>query len=148
MGELEEVNAEPGLKKKLLISLLLEDFDITRENSRMLDLFHQVGGGLSGPFVAELDEIRKEFSLEMKKKESAVRSRIENRLQEMDITGDGLDSQRGSLGRVERHQGRDRTYFWKTDRRVERETGQSIGQGLIPVRLTKFFPQSHRPRNR
>jgi hypothetical protein len=91
MGELEEVKAEPELKRKLLVTLLIEDFDITRENSRVLDLFHHVGGGLSGPFVAELDEIRKEFSLEMEKRESMVRSKIENRLHEMDITGDGLD---------------------------------------------------------
>jgi len=91
LAELDEIKADYGLKKKLLINLLLEDFDITRENSRMLGLFHQVGGGTAGPFVAELDEIRKEFSFETAKQEGVVRRKIENRLEEMGITGDGLD---------------------------------------------------------
>jgi hypothetical protein len=91
MAEMEEIKADPGLKKKLLMTLLIEDFDITSENSRMLDLFHHVGSGLFGLFVAELDEIRKEFSLEMKKRESVVRSKVESRLEDMGITGDGLD---------------------------------------------------------
>ena len=91
LAELEDIKADSGLKKKLLMNLLVEDFDITSENSRMLDLFHQVGGGAAGPFVAELDDIRKDFSLELEKRESAVRDRIENRLTEMGITGDGMD---------------------------------------------------------
>ena len=91
LAEIEEIKTDSGTKKKLLVNLLIEDFDITRENSRMLDLFHEVGGGTAGPFVAELDEIRKEFSLEMKKRESVVRSKVESRLEDMGITGDGLD---------------------------------------------------------
>jgi len=91
LAELDEIKADYGLKKKLLIGLLFEDFDITKENSRMLDLFHQVGGGAAGPFVAELDEIRNEFSFETAKREGVVRRRIESRLEEMGITGDGLD---------------------------------------------------------
>ncbi|MDR2018714.1 MAG: hypothetical protein LBQ00_07585 [Syntrophobacterales bacterium] len=91
MTEMDEIEAEPRFKQKFLVNLLIEDLDITKENGRALDLLHLVGNGLSGRIVARLDEIRDEFVLEMEKKKSVVRSKIESRLEGMGIAGNGLD---------------------------------------------------------
>lgn len=90
LDEIDGVKADAGLKRGLLMDLLLEEIDITKENARILALFKRMGN-LPGSLMAEFDALQKEFARELTKKESAVRDKVTARLEAMGVTGDGLE---------------------------------------------------------
>ena len=91
MREIDEVKADPGLKRRLLMSLVLDEFDITAVNPRLIDVLKYAGRGLPGSFMAELDGILGAFDREMEAKEGVVREKVSERLKGMGIYGDGLE---------------------------------------------------------
>lgn len=91
IGEIDGIKADAAFKKDLLLDLVLEEIDVTKENTRLLAFFRRMGEGIKSSFIAELDEIGKDFARELKKKEGVVRERVRKRLDEMGIRGDGVE---------------------------------------------------------
>ncbi len=91
MSEIEEVKADPALKKSLLVGLLLDEIDITGDNTRLLPLFRRAAGDLPGALMDEFETIREDFLRELEAKEGLIRERVTERLHGMGITGDGLE---------------------------------------------------------
>ncbi|HEY3277034.1 MAG TPA: hypothetical protein VGJ94_10465 [Syntrophorhabdaceae bacterium] len=91
LKEVDEIDAESGLKRGLLFGLLLEELDITKEIDRLISLIDRAAGRLPGSLMEELGEIRDRFTLEMAKKEQDVRVKVMDRLAEMGVSGDGIE---------------------------------------------------------
>jgi hypothetical protein len=118
MDEIDGIKADAALKRGLLMDLLLEELDITKENARMLALFKRMGS-LPGSLMAEFDALRQEFTRQLEKKESVVREQVRARLAAMGVGGDGLEPNveaweewaeaRDATGRIFREQ----TEKWK-----------------------------------
>lgn len=89
--EIEEIKGDEGLKRSLLIDLLIEEFDIRSDNTRLLELFYIVNGGLQESLKKELEMLQNKFKEEMEKRGMIIRERITDRLKEMGITGDGVE---------------------------------------------------------
>jgi len=89
--EMEEIKGDEGLKRSLLIDLLIEEFDIGSDNTRLLELFYIVNGGLQESLKKELATLKNKFKEEMEKRGMIIRERIAGRLREMGITGDGVE---------------------------------------------------------
>ena len=89
--EIEEIKADEGLKRFLLMDLLIEEFDIRSDNTRLLELFYIVNGGLQESLKKELEMLQNKFKEEMEKRGMIIRERIAGRLKEMGITGDGVE---------------------------------------------------------
>jgi hypothetical protein len=89
--EMEEIKGDEGLKRSLLLDLLIEEFDIGSDNTRLLELFYIVNGGLQESLKKELATLKNKFKEEMEKRGMIIRERIAGRLREMGITGDGVE---------------------------------------------------------
>jgi len=89
--EMEEIKGDEGLKRSLLIDLLIEEFDIRSDNTRLLELFYIVNGGLQESLKKELEMLQNKFKEEMEKRGMIIRERITGRLKEMGITGNGVE---------------------------------------------------------
>lgn len=89
--EMEEIKGDEGLKRSLLMDLLIEEFDIGSDNTRLLELFYIINGGLKESLKKELATLQNKFKEEMEKRGMIIRERIAGRLREMGITGDGVE---------------------------------------------------------
>lgn len=91
LEETGEIKADTALKDKVLMSLLLDELDITKENSRLLDLLKLLSRNLPGSILADLGAIMSAFAEEMKKKEMIVQGKVGERLRGIGVTGDGIE---------------------------------------------------------
>ncbi|MBA4416730.1 MAG: hypothetical protein C0392_02295 [Syntrophus sp. (in: bacteria)] len=91
MDELDEIAGDQSIKKRVLTEALFEEIDITKDNAGLLALLKIMGGSPYDSFIKEFEGIVMNFSRELKKKETIIREKIENRLKEMGITGDGCE---------------------------------------------------------
>ncbi|MCX5798281.1 MAG: hypothetical protein NTU90_01720 [Proteobacteria bacterium] len=89
--ELGEIRGDEALKRSLLADLLVEKFDIQHDNTRLLQLFHMINGGLEQSLKKELKMLQKQFAEEMEKREMIIRERIMDNLKETGITGSGIE---------------------------------------------------------
>jgi hypothetical protein len=91
MDELDEIAGDRRFIKRVLTEALFEEIDITKDNARLLALLKTMGGSPYDSFIKDFEEIVMSFSRELETKEATIRERIENRLKEMGITGDGCE---------------------------------------------------------
>ncbi len=89
--EVNKISGDKGLKRSMLMDILIDEFDVKEKNERLFELVRVIGCGLQEPFKHELEEMQKAFAEEMARSELKVREKITDRLREMGITGSGVE---------------------------------------------------------
>jgi len=89
--ELVKIQADEGLKRNIIVDNLVDEFDVQKNNERLLPLFHSVGIELPKPVLREIEMLNRRFREELEAREAVVRERIRNNLAEAGIRGDGIE---------------------------------------------------------
>ena len=89
--ELSKINADKALKRALIVDNLVDEFDVRKNNERLLSLFHFAGIDLPQSIHSELETLNKVFLEELEAREIVIRERIRNNLAESGITGRGIE---------------------------------------------------------
>ncbi len=89
-GELDALKAGKKEKQKLLIDLLLEEFDVPGDKARFFGLLELVGEEAGSGLADDARKLKGRFREELKANADDVRDKIMKRLKSMGITGESL----------------------------------------------------------
>lgn len=89
--ELNRINADQALKKAIIVNALVAEFDVHKNNERLLALFHAAGIDLPQAIRKELEKLNKAFREEVEAREMVIRQMIRDNLAESGIAGSGIE---------------------------------------------------------
>jgi len=89
--ELNKIDADKALKKAIIVDALVEEFDVHKNNERLLDLFNAAGIELPQSLRRTLEELNKAFREEVEAREMASRKRIRDDLADLGVAGSAIE---------------------------------------------------------
>jgi hypothetical protein len=89
--ELNKINADPLLKRILIVDAVVEEFDVRKNNEPLLALMYAAGIDLPETIRGELETLSKMFREEVEARKMVVRERIRGNLAETGIAGNGIE---------------------------------------------------------
>jgi hypothetical protein len=89
--ELNKINADPVLKRILIVDAVVEEFDVRKNNEPLLALMYAAGIDLPETMRSELETLSKTFREEVEARKMVVRGRIRDNLAGSGIAGDGIE---------------------------------------------------------
>ena len=89
--ELKRINADEKIKKAVITETLVEEFELHKNNERLLALFNAAGIEMPQSLRDELEKLYKAFQEEVKTRGVASRKRITDRLEGIGIWGSAIE---------------------------------------------------------
>lgn len=89
--ELEEIKGDMELKRSILLNLIVEEIDLLNNKEQLLKLIGIATGGLSEEAERGLLLLQQRFIEQIERKEILARQDVFKRLEEMGVTGDGIE---------------------------------------------------------
>jgi hypothetical protein len=89
--ELLKIQADTSLKKSVMVDNLAGEFDVQKNNERLLLLFRTAGIDLQESIRSELETLHKTFRKELEAREAVVREMIMANLAEAGIAGGAIE---------------------------------------------------------
>jgi len=89
--ELGRINADEKTKKSVITDILVEEFEVHKNNERLLALFSSAGIELPQSLRNDLEKLYKAFQEEMNSREVTSQKRIRDRLTNLGISGSAIE---------------------------------------------------------
>jgi hypothetical protein len=89
--ELGRVEVDSRLKRSILSEVLAEEFDVKKDNTRLMAVFRLAGLELKESLQSELELMQDSLNKAMRKEEAVIHGKVWERLERMGITGDGIE---------------------------------------------------------
>jgi hypothetical protein len=89
--ELNKINADPVLKRTLIVDAVVEEFDVRNNNEPLLALMYAAGLELPETLRRELEILNRTFREEVEARKMVTQERIRDNLAESGITGNGIE---------------------------------------------------------
>jgi hypothetical protein len=89
--ELNRINGDERIKKTVITDTLVEEFELHKNNERLLALFSVAGIELSQPLKNELEKIYQAFQEEVDARKASSRKRIMDKLIDLGISGNAIE---------------------------------------------------------
>jgi len=89
--ELNKINADPVLKRTLIVDAVVEEFDLRKNNERLLTLIYTAGIELPETIRSELEALNETFREEVEARKMIIQERIRDNLTQSGIGGSGIE---------------------------------------------------------
>jgi hypothetical protein len=91
LKEFGDIGAERERKESIFLDIVLEEYDLSSKNERLLSLFTLLKSERLERFKERLEIFQKRCDEEMEKRKMIARARIEDRLKQEGIWGDSVE---------------------------------------------------------
>jgi len=89
--ELDRISADKALKKAIIVDTLVEEFDVHKDNERLLALFSAAGIELPQSLRSELERLNNAFREEVEAREMVSRKKIRDDLAGLGVAGSAVE---------------------------------------------------------
>jgi hypothetical protein len=91
LREFGEIRGEKSQKSALLVDLVAEGFQTSRDNERLFALLRLIGEDAGSGLAAEAEALKIWFQKELAAREAGIKERIIARLEDLGISGDAVE---------------------------------------------------------